>query len=63
MAAGTIPLYCWHSNRAESIGVIDKGGCCETLCSGAETTLKPGWPGNRFLTTAKNEHVILMQRN
>lgn len=63
MAAGTIPLYCWHSNRAESIGATDKGGCCETLCSGAETTLKPGWLGNKFLTTAKNEHAIFMQRN
>lgn len=62
MAAGTRPRYCWHSNRAESIGATDKGGCCDTLCSGAETTLKPGWPGNRFLTTAKNKNVIYTDR-
>lgn len=62
MAAGTRPRYCWHSNRAESIGATDKGGCCDTLCSGAETTLKPGWPGNRFLTTAENKDIIYIDK-
>lgn len=42
IAAGTSPRYCWLSKREATIGDIDRGGCCDTLCSGAETTLKPG---------------------
>lgn len=51
IAAGTRPRYCWLSKRVDIIGDIDRGGCCDTLCSGTETTLKPGWPGKKLLTT------------
>lgn len=50
IAAGISPRYCWFSKRVDTIGGIDKGGCCDTLCSGAEMILKPGWPGKIFPT-------------